>query len=450
MSREDLDVLVIGAGLAGLAAAKILGQSGLKVTLLEARERAGGRVYTLHDDFLGLPIELGAEFIHGRPEEIWQLEHRANLSIYDVPDDHWVFQNGILKKDKDFFPQLDQIIDLMNNQTKKDESFKDFITKNYEGVLPHEIIPMAISYVENFHAAKTDHVGIHALSKIEQASKAIQGNNSFRILNGYDHLTRWLLSQLNSQNINIYFNTVVTDIIWERNKVKVAVQSKTGSRLDAFSSKRVVITVPLGVLKASELTLGTIQFVPNLPDKKEAVNHLEMGQVLKIILRFRERFWESNGLNVLNNVENFSQINFIHSQSSEIPTWWTILPVRAPLITGWAGGPAAEQLLLHGEKFIIENALNSLSRLFGIKRNSLDNLLEAWYMHDWNSDPFTRGGYSYIPVNGLKYQNILAKPVEDTLFFAGEATEIHGHIGTTHGAIASGKRAADEVLTTFM
>jgi monoamine oxidase len=119
---------------------------------------------------------------------------------------------------------------------------------------------------------------------------------------------------------------------------------------------------------------------------------------------------------------------------------------RAPILTAWAGGPAAEGLLLREESIVVAQALNTLARLLGLKRERLEGLLETWHMHDWQADPLARGAYSYVPVGGLDASRALAAPVDDTLFFAGEATDTDGRNGTVHGAIASGWRAAAEII----
>jgi monoamine oxidase len=207
--------------------------------------------------------------------------------------------------------------------------------------------------------------------------------------------------------------------------------------------------LPLGVLQAGKAKLGSVCFVPELPeDKQNAIRELEMGQVVRIVLRFRKRFWEDLDIPGTGAREDLEQLGFIHYPEAPIPTWWTLLPIRAPILVGWTGGPNAERLLTRrlvdgGE--ILGKAMSSLHQIFGIAESKLRELLVASYTHDWHSDPFARGAYAYLPVNGLAAQQTLSHPVDDTLFFAGEATSV-GHIGTVHGAIESGQRAAREVL----
>jgi monoamine oxidase len=183
-----------------------------------------------------------------------------------------------------------------------------------------------------------------------------------------------------------------------------------------------------------------------LKEKQEAVNKLAMGAVTKIVLRFRERFWEQSVFLTQPSGRRLPPLGFLHARDEYFPTWWTSLPLRAPILTGWAGGPAAERLAMRGEEFVVGRALDSLCRLLRLGRERLADLLIAWYTRDWQADPYTRGAYSYIPVGGLDAPRLLAEPIEDTLFFAGEATDFEGQNGTVHGAMASGRRAAGEII----
>lgn len=201
------------------------------------------------------------------------------------------------------------------------------------------------------------------------------------------------------------------------------------------------------MLKAAPEQLGAVQFIPPLPEEKQyAIASLAMGQVVKINLQFRKRFWEHLELPGEKGKECLWDLGFIHSVESTFPTWWTLLPLRTPFIVGWVGGPTAEKLLAHDENHILSIAINSLADILDVTTSHIREYLETWYLHDWSRDPFARGAYSYIPVKGLEAQAILARGVAKTLFFAGEAINLAGDVGTVHGAIASGLRAAQEIL----
>ena len=245
-----------------------------RVIILEARDRIGGRINT---HFESWPIELGAEFVHGKPPETLQIAGRAQLKLQELPNRHWHMHNGVLTKSSEFWSKVEKVMD----------------------------------------------------------------------------------------------------------------------------------------------------------------ERLAMGQVVKVVMRFREPFWEDS-------VE-LKDLTFIHAVAETLPTWWTQFPVRAPLLVGWAGGTRADRLSLESDDALLDLAFESLSHILGTSKSFLEQSLVEFYTHNWHKDPFSAGAYSYIPVGGLDAQARLAQPLEDTLFFAGEATNTEGHHGTVHGAIATGLRAAREI-----
>jgi monoamine oxidase len=179
--------------------------------------------------------------------------------------------------------------------------------------------------------------------------------------------------------------------------------------------------------------------------KLGALERLEMGKVIRIVLRFRQRFWERMRPSAENS-KTLAEMSFLFSHDEWFPTWWTTLPARLPIITGWAPFRCAEKLSGRSHEYVVERSLRTLSGLLHVEQPELQKLLEAAYFHDWQSDPFSRGAYSYGKVEADGAQEALASPLQDTLFFAGEATDTSGHNGTVHGAIASGQRAAREIL----
>jgi monoamine oxidase len=285
------------------------------------------------------------------------------------------------------------------------------------------------------------------LIKANEAEHEIDGHKSFRLLDGYDIVAQTLLAQAGAQGAIIHLNTVVKDLRWSTNTIEAVCLS--GEQSQNFTASRAVITLPLGVLQSNPDQFGAVKFTPELPAHTlAAIRGLAMGHVARIILRFRVRFWEKLDLPGSGAGEDLSQLGFIHYPEAPIPTWWTLLPVRAPFLIGWVGGPDADKFVGRSDEYVLELALSSLEQILGISEERLRELLLQSHTHDWNSDPFTRGAYAYLPVGGLEAQEALARPLDDTLFFAGEATSV-GHIGTVHGAIESGRRVAKEVLASL-
>jgi monoamine oxidase len=264
----------------------------------------------------------------------------------------------------------------------------------------------------------------------------VQGKQ-FRIANGNDALMLWLRDGLDPDRTAVRLSTVAQSVSWKHGQVAVE------SPVDVLRARTAVITLPAALLKA-----GALRFAPALPAKHRALAGIETGQVFKIVLRFREAFWEDEDFLKERRAYRSADgagMSFLLAPGAEIPTWWTAAPVRAPLLTGWVGGVAAEALLSEEPVTRLERSLVALSGVLAVPRRELEEQLDAWDSHDWRADPFARGAYSYIGVGGSGSPRALARPVDGTLFFAGEATNGE-QIGTVAGALASGRRAAREVL----
>jgi monoamine oxidase len=472
------DVLILGAGVAGLSTAIELAREGLRVEIIEARDRIGGRVFTQHDPTLNHPIELGAEFVHGMPPEIWLPAQQHHLKMIEVDGDLRCSLGGKLQP-CNFFVQADKILAAMNDRDP-DESFLDFLARRFPGDDHADAKPWATGYVSGFNAADPAEVSVHWLVRSRNAEEQIQGDRAFRIAGGYQKLIDILAAELATLKLPIHLNTVVSRIQWSKQSVQVKTSgnrmrstspvapgalhrrlerpsadkpAEHSSATRSFAASRVLITLPLGVLES-----GCIRFTPDLPaDKQSALDKLAMGKVVRVTLCFRERFWagKTRGLREFLSPhetecakKNLSNLSFLFSRDPAFPTWWTQMPEHLPIITGWAPAHSAEPLAGLSGARIVDKALDSLGSLLGSKKSLLRSRLNTAYFHDWDSDPFSGGAYSYVKVGGEGCQKTLSAPIDNTLFFAGEATDTTGHNGTVHGAIASGLRAAKEILAT--
>jgi monoamine oxidase len=421
---EENSLIVVGAGVAGLAAAEVLARAGRRVTVLEARDRVGGRIHTIVGQGGAPPVELGAEFIHGEKVCTWEIIRAAGLPTHAVPDRHWRFNDGALAEDADFYDELEAVTGKIDS-SMPDQAVQAFLDHT-QGLSPSAKV-LTTDYVEGFHAAPVSRMSTRALAKAEQSAEQ-DGEGQFRLAPGYSALLHWFEPRLAALSVDIRLATVVKTIRWERGQVEILAQTPVGPQ--SFHGSQVLVTLPLGVLQAHGP--GAVGFEPGLGDKEKAIRGLGMGAVIKLTLQFRSRFWP---------VENFG---FIHADGALLPTWWS--DERGPVLTGWAGGARAEQLTREGRDGVTAEALRTLARFFHTEPARIQDLLMDTFTHDWLNDPFARGAYSYPPVGMREMPKLLAVPFASTLFFAGEATDPHGDLGTVHGALASGRRAAEAAL----
>lgn len=441
-TNAAFDVIIVGAGIAGLAAATELASAGVPFCILEARERIGGRIFSVHDPSCNLHIPLGAEFIHGKPKEIWEPLRKAGIQIDEVGGEDWCVTRKQLSR-CEFFSQVKSILDKMDDSLP-DESFDDFLARYpAQSASERKAQQRTRQYVSGFNAAETSKVGVHWLVQQMREEERIDGDRAFRPHNGYAQLVDLFLEKLPPHARSVRTSTPVRKISWKPGYAEVELNgTSSSSRLRASCA---LITIPLGVLKASADQAGALEFDPPLSlQKQDALSRLEMGKVIRVTLRFREKFWEevreSSGSN-----KSLSKLGFLFTEDELFPTWWTMAE-KAPIITGWAPVHSAERLSGREPALVVQSCLQSLSKSLQVSIPRLQALLEASYFHDWQTDHFSQGAYSYGKVGSAGAAETLAEPVENTLFFAGEHTDASGNSGTVHGAIASGYRAAKEII----
>jgi monoamine oxidase len=420
--NNPFDVLILGAGVAGLTAAQELSAAGLRVLLLEARDRVGGRIFTHHT--AKYPVELGAEFAHGCPPQIFSLVEEEGLRLAEL---EWKIARRKDNRWTDGSETLESAERLMADMRagQDDESFQELI--DHTEASP-EVKEQALGFVEGFHAADPRRVSVHSLIKSNAADEQIEGDRQFRFAEGYESLVKAISRRIHWDRCHLRLGTPVAEIHWDTKRVLC----KTSAG-DEAQAAQAIITVPLGVLKA-----GGLRFTPALPQKEKALQKLEMGPVVRACLCFRGKFWESE--------PRLRDVSFMVTDDPHFPAWWTSHPLPFPILTGWAAGKYALALGNLSSEQIIHRAIESLAQTFGMDIARLQGELESGFMHNWQADPFSRGAYSYALVGGSNAGAELGAAVDKTLFFAGEATDSSGHNGTVHGAIASGKRAAREVL----
>ena len=422
-SQNVDDVVIIGAGMAGLAAAAELAEQGLSVRVLEARDRVGGRVFTIRPEGANIPIELGAEFIHGRPPELLQLcrDAQADIEEQGGVDVCWDGRGLKLCPEDD----SEEILDGLGNVAKRDGdmSFEKFLSKGEPGSRKDTGVR---NFVEGFNAADANRISIAALAYQQQEEERIEGDRSFRPRAGYDTVVQHLVGRAERAGAEITLGVQVQQVDWRPGSV--IVQCAGGRKYEA---RRIIVTLPLGVLQA-----GTVRFTPRPDAVLDAAGRMAMGSALRLVMVFRTAFWGAK----------FREMGFLFVDGTVPGTWWTQWPNHSPVLAAWVGGPKAEVPRFDDPQELLADSLRSLERLFGMQEKYLDEELLSWHFHDWRRDPYSLGAYSYVPVGAINSSKVMSDPVKDTVFFAGEHTDTTGHWGTVHGALRSGLRAAQQCL----
>jgi monoamine oxidase len=427
MTNNTVDVVVIGAGMAGLTAARALAEAGLKVLVVEAQDRIGGRIWTRHvgDE----AIELGAEFVHGRPPELWALIEEAGLETYERGGSQICFEEGALSDCSGEMDELFEPLEQLKDFKGQDMSFAEYLDREQT---PVEERGRIIGYVEGFNAADHREVSVAALGAQQKAEDATGSDHNYRLRGGYDQLPRYLSERITEFGGKVLTGTPVKEIRWEQGWVEVI------SDLWSFNAPHAVITLPLAVLQRDK-----VKIEPPPRQILEAAKRLRMGQVRRFTLLFKEKFWE----NLPPPQPALDEMSFLFAFTEMPPVWWTTHPEKSHTLTGWVGGPRSAALTGLDAKTLGDKACTTLARIFGLRKERIHKLLQGCYTHDWQHDRFSFGAYSYVATGGLDASRQMTEPVADTLFFAGEHTDITGHWGTVHAAMRSGLRAAEQILS---
>ncbi|HEX5222218.1 MAG TPA: NAD(P)/FAD-dependent oxidoreductase [Verrucomicrobiae bacterium] len=418
----DQSVIIVGGGIAGLAAACELARRRVPVTLLEASERFGGRILTQRHG--SIPIELGAEFIHGRDPVLLDAIEQAGLSISEVAAANRVAVAGRLQP-VNFWEKMEGIISRVDAR-RSDCSWAEFIARQNLEAMDRNL---ALAFAEGFNAADANRISAQGMLKAQRSADQMDGAWQGRVDQGYGALVSHLVRESQALGVRLTRNARVQQVRWKARRVDVV--WREGRKVNTLEARAAIMAIPLGIWKTRP-----IWFEPPLPKKQMAVHELESGNVTKVVMIFRNRWWGE------------SLDGFFHAPLERVPTWWSRSRRRA-ILTGWAGGPKADALLAVSPKQIVRACVKTLSAIFSEKISQLTKQLSAVHCHNWARDPNLREAYSYIPVNGLELPGVMAAPVADTLFFAGEFTTDDAQTGTVFGAYKTGLRAAREVCGVF-
>ncbi len=427
-------VLVLGAGMAGISAARTLVDRGHSVTLLEARDIAGGRIRT--DTSFGAPVDLGASFIHGtKGNPLVALANRFGVATYDTDREEALYVNAagdllsgsvVSQAQREFDALFEKLLALKRGLIR-DKSVGSAASLLLKRVRQRR--GAAIGDLVSFLARSE--LGIEFGADLNQLSlENFDEDESFSgpdllLKPGYMSLVDGL-----SEGLDIRYGQMVRAVAWSSSGVRVTTAS------GVFDADRVVITLPLGVLKR-----GDIEFSPGLPSaKKTAIAKLGMGVLNKTYFKFPAAFWQTgeDPVGYIGNVRSGGR--------NQIPEYYTLdQAVGVPIVFGFTAGAQGMRFEQLDSAAITTAAMNSFRKAFGTSVPEPEMVMQT----RWSSDPYSYGSYSFVPVDAkTEYYDTLARPIDNKVFFAGEATH-RAYPGTVHGAYLSGIREANRVTRSF-
>lgn len=424
------DVIIIGAGAAGLFAAHTLVKAGKKVTVLEARNRIGGRIHTVGNARFAGHAELGAEFVHGNLPVTLNLLHQAGIAYIPVSFEMWQYHNDTFSQSNEFVEKFDELLEKIND-LQEDMPLHDFLKMNFS---QPEYDTMRLQ-VENY-VAGYDTADIHDVSAFALRNEWNHEDEDaqHRLVPGYASVIHYLAKTCTDAGSEIVLNSVAKKVVWHNNHVKVLTAS--GS---IYEAQKVIVALPLGVLQSDAASEGAITFNPHIPQQQSAIQDMGFGALIKIVLEFDAPFWENA------TGTNLSTMGFLFADEA-VPTYWTQAPAHSPIFTGWLGGPPALAKKDAPAEEILQEVLTALGNVFSIDEATLKEKLVAWHVANWTAEPYTRGSYAYDKVASPAARKILLQSIQDTIYFAGEYLYDGPAMGTVEAALNSGKATAEQLM----
>ncbi|MES2891055.1 MAG: NAD(P)/FAD-dependent oxidoreductase [Bacteroidota bacterium] len=405
-------LLIIGAGASGLLAAREL-TSFYEITILEANDRIGGRIFSLsHESEI---IEAGAEFVHGNLPITLTLLKEAGIKPVKISGKMFRHEQGEFSAVTEMTDGWDDLLQKME-EVEEDMTMQELLMKFFSSPRYEALRRQVVKYLAGFDLADVARASVQGTLKEWQAEE----QDNYRVRGGYQSLINYFHEKLKAEGVRVNTNTAVQKVRWEPGSVTLT--TTTGA---AFMASKVLVTVPISMLQFGKTSL---QFEPKLPFETEIANDIGFGAVIKLVLKFKTPFWQTNAGFIL---------------SDEVfPTWWTQLPSKNPLMTGWVGGPAAAALSHLDDEELVTKGLSSLATLYNIDIAELHQQLEWAKVFNWQKTSYVNGGYSYAMIGTRAAQTSFSTPIEDTIFFAGEALYNGGHPGTVEAAFFTALEAA--------
>jgi len=421
--RAPNHVLIVGAGAAGLMAARDLARGGKRVTVLEARDRCGGRIWTLPEEEFGYRAEAGPEFVHGAAPVTRAVMREAGLSIQRRGGTRWSKRSGILRPDDAPMPYARQFYEALV-AVKADLPVADFLERHFSDPRYDGLRQSVTRTVEGYDAADPNRMSTFALR--EEWMARDDGEHG-RIAESYGALIDHLAADARRLGATIQFGAVVDSI--EENNGGIAALCRDGARCEADAA---ILAVPLPFF--TEIALPAAA-----SERAAAAADIGFGNVVKLLLRFRARWWAGDG------EHDLSDLSFVISNAA-VPTWWTQHPAEHPVLTGWYAGPKADRVSALGEAELVAMGIASLAEIFELPAERLRASLITARAINWGNDPFARGAYSYVTPQTKAALRLLKRTDAVPIFFSGEALYEGPDMGTVEAALASGQETARIIL----
>lgn len=417
--------MVIGAGLAGLAAAQTLHSQGHEVVVVEARDRIGGRIWT-STQWPDMPLDFGATWIHGTQDNpITDLAEHINAKRLTTDYDRTTTYNTAGQPLSD--AEAVRLEYLRNQVFRALEQAQnaDADTSIRQAIEPliHQLAPSSEAYrfinfvlnseIEHEYSGSIDRLS----AQWYDSDQAFDGNEDL-FVQGFKVIPEFL-----EQGLHIELGQVVTDVQWSPSNVQVVTQKTE------FVADHVVVTLPLGVLQAER-----VRFSPGLPrNKREAIAKLGMGVLNKCYLRFPNTFWPTEA----------DWLQHVSANPGEWTEWVSFKRVaNLPILLGFNAADRGREMEAWSDRQIVGSAMQTLRTIYGV---GIPDPID-YQITRWATDPFSLGSYSYNSVGAVpEMRQELAAPLGKSIFFAGEASH-QDYFGTAHGAYLSGVRAATEIL----